>query len=245
MWCGGVQDAPKTTEPTRGCIWTSSGSWKRGARRDQAAFDLWRQEFNTERPHEALNMATPAERYQPSPRAYTRTPESLDYGTMETRKVHPRTGTIAYRGDYLLISKALSGWNVGLRPLCDERVEVWFAKLLLGHIHPKVAAFEPIRAHPRSPSRSAASSFWPSPLRCEGKRNHQCPTPPNTLYCNPHPTPCVTHVLNLMCYLCIDCAGFQLLGIWNSKLFPLSVSSAVHLPSLRVLRALRGEKYIR
>lgn len=38
-------------------------------RGDQMAFDLWRQEFNTARPHEAVGMATPAEIHRPSKRA--------------------------------------------------------------------------------------------------------------------------------------------------------------------------------
>jgi transposase InsO family protein len=52
--------------------------------RTQEAFDLWRQEFNTQRPHEALGMATPAECYQPSERRYEGTPEILDYQGRET-----------------------------------------------------------------------------------------------------------------------------------------------------------------
>lgn len=45
---------------------------------DQAAFDLWRHEFNTERPHEALSMDTLAEVYRPFPRPFTGTPERID-----------------------------------------------------------------------------------------------------------------------------------------------------------------------
>jgi transposase InsO family protein len=32
----------------------------------QAAIDAWRQEYNTDRPHQSLDMATPAERFRPS-----------------------------------------------------------------------------------------------------------------------------------------------------------------------------------
>ncbi len=49
--------------------------------RDQAAFDLWRQEFNTERPHEALGMRLPAEVYQPSSRPF--------HGTRKTSTTAP------------------------------------------------------------------------------------------------------------------------------------------------------------
>jgi len=137
---------------------------------DQKAFDLWRQEFNTERPHEAIGMATPAEIYHPSKRAYQGTPESIDYGTMETRQVN-RTGVITYRGDRIAISAALGTWNVGLSPCRDDVVEVWFAKLLIGHIEPKTASFRPTSPTSRPPSGSAAASFWPSPLRSEGRKD--------------------------------------------------------------------------
>jgi transposase InsO family protein len=137
---------------------------------DQDAFDLWRQEFNTERPHEALAMATPAEIYHPSSRVYQGTPESIDYGAMETRQVHPRLGWISYGGERIGISTALGNWNVGLRPGTDESVEVWFAKLLIGHIDPKTSSFRPTIPPSKAPSKNGAATFWPSPLRSEGQK---------------------------------------------------------------------------
>ena len=35
----------------------------------QAAVDAWRQEYNHDRPHQSLDMATPAARFRPSPQA--------------------------------------------------------------------------------------------------------------------------------------------------------------------------------
>jgi putative transposase len=114
--------------------------------RDQAAFDLWREQYNTERPHEALGMRVPAEVYRPSGRAYEGTPEDLDYGGMETRKVRHRTGVIGYRNQRILISAALAGWSVGLSAREDGLVEVWFSKLLLGHLDPTTASFKAARS---------------------------------------------------------------------------------------------------
>ena len=113
--------------------------------RDQSAFDLWREEYNTERPHEALGMRVPAEVYQRSARAYAGTPADIDYGGMETRRVMKKSGVIGYRKEKIMITSAISGWTVGLSPQADGRVEVWFSKVLLGHIDPETASFHSAR----------------------------------------------------------------------------------------------------
>jgi transposase InsO family protein len=113
--------------------------------RDQAAFDLWRVEYNTERPHEALGMRVPAEVYQHSARAYEGTPAELDYGGMATRRVKRTNGMISYRDEDIMISSALGGWTVGLSAQADGMVEVWFSQLLLGHIDPETASFRSAR----------------------------------------------------------------------------------------------------
>jgi len=114
--------------------------------RDQAAFDLWRDQYNTQRPHEALGMRMPAEVYRPSARAYAGTPEDLDYGGMLTRKVNRQTGVIWYRQAEIRISTALGGWSVGLSPRADGLIEVWFSKLLLGHLDPTTVSFQAARS---------------------------------------------------------------------------------------------------
>lgn len=110
--------------------------------REQAAFDLWREEYNTERPHEALGMRVPAEVYQRSARKYEGTPTELDYGGMETRKVRATSGVIGYRKERIMITSAIGGWSVGLSPQANGLVEVWFSKMLLGHINPETASFK-------------------------------------------------------------------------------------------------------
>jgi transposase InsO family protein len=109
--------------------------------RDQADFDQWRQEYNQERPHEALGMKTPAEVYQRSERTYAGTPEDLEYGGSQTRRVNKRTGQICYRAQPLFITTALGGWSVGLKAQQNGLVEVWFSQLLLGHIDPETCSF--------------------------------------------------------------------------------------------------------
>ena len=147
--------------------------------RDQHAFDVWCREFNVERPHEALGMKRPAEVYVPSTRPYEGTPDQLDYGNMETRKVTPKGGMIRYRSEGIMLSSALAGWNVGLAVQPDGLVEVWFASLLLGRIDPATSAFKasvPARVvaapaasgdsatlHPPKPRRSPTKAVQPTP----------------------------------------------------------------------------------
>lgn len=110
---------------------------------DQQGFlDQWRQQYNQERPHEALGMRCPEELYQKSERAYSGTPEALEYGRMAQRKVRPQ-GIITWRRDWIFISSALAGWSVGLEPAERNRWKVWFGRLLLGQIDETAWTFIP------------------------------------------------------------------------------------------------------
>lgn len=124
--------------------------------RSQEAFDQWRQEFNTQRPHEALNMATPAEIYRPSEKVYQGTPEVLDYADRETRRVSG-TGTIKFDGYSIPISSALSGWDVALGECREERIEIWFANLLLGTVDKRTRSFHPVRPGGGGPEAASAT----------------------------------------------------------------------------------------
>jgi transposase InsO family protein len=100
---------------------------------DQAALDVWRESFNYERPHEALGMRCPGEVYIASERKYEGTPEDLDYPKMCSRRVSPK-GLISLEGQPLFLSASLGGWSVGLKPIAEDLMEVWFGRLLLGQV---------------------------------------------------------------------------------------------------------------
>jgi transposase InsO family protein len=109
----------------------------------QASFDTWRQEFNEERPHEALGLRCPSQLYRARSRPWPGTPERLEYEGLSSRRVQ-RHGTIHYEGEPIFLSQALARWDVGLRPRADGNLDVFFARLLLGRIEPQSAAFIPI-----------------------------------------------------------------------------------------------------
>jgi transposase InsO family protein len=102
----------------------------------QKVFDAWRNEFNTERPHEALGMKRPAEVYHKSERRYISEKVELVYGRgMKSRMVNDR-GWCNIRGKRLFIGNPFSGYQVGLKEQAGQQTEVWFDNFLLGEIIP-------------------------------------------------------------------------------------------------------------
>ena len=105
-----------------------------GLPEQQAALDAWRQSFNEERPHEALQMHSPAQIYRKSLRRYNGTPERIAYRQgFLTRNVSPR-GVIKIHTNHLFISQSLGGWQIGLNPISADEMELWFTELFLGKI---------------------------------------------------------------------------------------------------------------
>ena len=107
---------------------------------DQDAMDVWREEFNHERPHESLGMKRPAEVYQKSAHKYQGTPQDLEYEGMATRKVNG-VGLISWKNEGIAISSSLRGWSVGIQASGQSLYEVRFSRLLLGWIDERTDSF--------------------------------------------------------------------------------------------------------
>jgi transposase InsO family protein len=105
----------------------------------QECFDAFVEQFNNERPHEALAMKRPAEVYVSSSRQCPATLPELDYpGHDDVRRVQA-SGLLNLRGrKQIHLTAALAGEYVGIRE--DEEVEdrwlVTFANLDLGYVEP-------------------------------------------------------------------------------------------------------------
>jgi putative transposase len=115
----------------------------------QEALDLWRQEFNYQRPHQALDMRCPAELYHRSSRPYLGSSPELTYPGMATRLVNP-CGQISWQGQEFFLSTSLARWSVGLKLTDQALVEIWFGRLLLGWIDPASASFRRADTHARA-----------------------------------------------------------------------------------------------
>ena len=82
----------------------------------QAAFDHWRQVYNHQRPHQALQMATPASRYRMSERSFPETLGPIEYGPEDSVAMVKALGEMRWRGRRWKLSSALRGMPVALRP---------------------------------------------------------------------------------------------------------------------------------
>jgi transposase InsO family protein len=80
--------------------------------RAQHAFDAWRQIYNAHRPHEALGMLVPADRYRVSPRAMPHTTAPPEYDIGASPRWVQKGGHIAFKGRDVSCSKAFVGKRV-------------------------------------------------------------------------------------------------------------------------------------
>ena len=102
------------------------------ARAQQAAFDHFRQEYHTIRPHEALGQRPPATLYTPSPRPFPSRIRPPEYPMADhVKRVRPH-GAIRWRGAEIYLAVPLAGRPVGVTERGDDRWEVTFGSLILG-----------------------------------------------------------------------------------------------------------------
>lgn len=107
----------------------------RTRRAQQRAFEMFRQEYNQERPHEALAMETPAHDYQPSARPYPRRLPEIEYpGSYQVRRVRSN-GEIKWCGRQVFVSEALIGEPVGLLEVGQDLWRMEFGPIPLAFYH--------------------------------------------------------------------------------------------------------------
>lgn len=86
----------------------------------QQRFNWWRDRYNLERPHQALDDQVPMDRYTSSQRSFPETLPPVEYApTDELRKVDAG-GAIYYQGGKYNVGKAFSGYQVAVRPQKDR-----------------------------------------------------------------------------------------------------------------------------
>jgi putative transposase len=103
-------------------------------RAQQHKFDRFRQEFNFERPHEALDMQTPASRYEVSPREMPPKLPPLEYPDRFEVRYVSANGGIRWNRQWVNVSTTCAGEYVGLEEIDDGVWNVYFGPLKLGRL---------------------------------------------------------------------------------------------------------------
>jgi len=111
----------------------------------QKIFDVFRREYNQERPHEALGQQPPASVYESSAREF---PERLlepDYPDDWPVRAVRLNGEIKWRGQKIYLTGALRGQRVGMEPIDDGIWKLHFMTVELGQWNERHKRFEPIK----------------------------------------------------------------------------------------------------
>jgi transposase InsO family protein len=82
----------------------------------QSHFDKWREFYNQERPHQALNQMVPAERYHPSQRLFPEVLPPILYAPDDVVRMVDMTGKISFRSRAFNVSRAFRYQPVAIRP---------------------------------------------------------------------------------------------------------------------------------
>lgn len=101
----------------------------------QRKFNVFRREFNEVRPHEALDMHTPSQLYQPSPRPMPDKLTPMHYPDRFEVRYVSANGGIRWRNQWVNISSVLVTEVVGLEPVDDGIWDLYFGVMKLGRLN--------------------------------------------------------------------------------------------------------------
>lgn len=101
----------------------------------QYAFNEWREQYNTIRPHYALNQKPPASRYVISARRYPEELPPIEYEAGATLRKVRGNGHITFLGHQLFVGEGLAGEPVAIRETeTDGLLSVMFCDRKVGQI---------------------------------------------------------------------------------------------------------------
>jgi transposase InsO family protein len=109
----------------------------------QAKFDAFLQEFNTERPHEAIAMKCPADLYKPSTRTYRGLPE-ISYPFHDREILVTACGRICLHRKKINFSTVFAGQTVGIKEVDDAVWLVSFMHYDLGYFDLEQRTLQPL-----------------------------------------------------------------------------------------------------
>mgnify|MGYP001591696305 CR=1 FL=1 len=106
----------------------------RNLKEQQERFDVFRQDYNNERPHESLNDQTPSDCYKKSNRSYVERPHPPEYGYDTIVRQVRHDGEIKFMGRMFYITELLTGQPVGLKEIADGLWQLQYSFYILGSV---------------------------------------------------------------------------------------------------------------
>jgi len=107
----------------------------RTRRGQQHRTTVWLRSYNEVRPHEALGQRTPAQLYRKNKRTFPKVLPELNYSSGYVVRKIRSNGEIRWRGRKRFMGEAFIGQSIGLRQKQRGIQTVYFAKVLIGHLH--------------------------------------------------------------------------------------------------------------
>jgi transposase InsO family protein len=104
----------------------------------QEKFDEWRYLYNNRRPHEALGMLCPVQKYACSKKPFPQKLSPVEYNSGDELRVVKRGGEIPFKGQYYYVGEHLHGETVALRKMAERKWEIYYVKSRLGSFEEKV-----------------------------------------------------------------------------------------------------------
>jgi len=111
-------------------------------RAQQKVFDRFREDYNYDRPHEALSQKPPATVYARSGREYPSKLLSPEYDAGWVERTVRSNGEIRWKGAKWFVSEPLIGQRIGLKPVADGLWVIHFMSLELGVLNERQQRIE-------------------------------------------------------------------------------------------------------
>jgi len=115
----------------------------------QAAFDAWREVYNTKRPHEAIDLDVPADRYRPSRRSMPSLIAPPDYEPAAQVRKADEHGRIRFKRRVIRCSRAFAGRTLALRATgADGIFDLCYRHHVLAQVDLRQNIVQPVNHHP-------------------------------------------------------------------------------------------------
>lgn len=104
----------------------------------QQHFDEWRYLYNHIRPHEALGMLCPIQKYKQSQRKFPEKLPPVEYGLGEEVRHVKRGGEVTFKGKYYYVGEHLHGEPVAIRQRAEKRWDIYYVNTRIGSFEEKL-----------------------------------------------------------------------------------------------------------